>query len=125
MLQLYSAGTGQKFPLSASTPHAGSLAEQNGTLNQVATTQFGQAYTYQSNLPVLGPPSTGTYPGGGGPTYVSLHVDGSSTADFMNGQIATTVNPSFVQDQYSGALNASNGRLNNSAMIQAPGLIVS
>ena len=125
MLQLYSAGTGQKFPLSASTPRAGSLAEQNGGLYQMATTQFGTPYTYQSNLPVLGPQGAATWPGGGGPTYLSLHVDGSSTADFMKGQIATTVNPSFVQDQYSGALNASNGRLNNSAMIQQPGLIVS
>jgi hypothetical protein len=126
MLGLYAAGTGQKFPLSASTPAAGSLAEQNGQLYQVATSVYGQQHTFASSLPVMGGPSqAGTqYPNPGGPTYVSLNVGESSAADLLEGRIASTVNSDYVQDAYSGALGAANGRTQNSATLQQPGLIV-
>ena len=59
MLQLYAEGTGQKFPLSATTPVGGSLVEQGGNLYQQASYVNGQPYTFQSSLPVLGGFSTG------------------------------------------------------------------
>ena len=54
MLELYAQGTGQKMPMSATTPHGGSLAEQNGNLYQQASYVNGSPYTFQSSLPVLG-----------------------------------------------------------------------
>jgi hypothetical protein len=38
---LYSEATGQKMPMSATTPYAGSLVEQGGKLYQQATFQDG------------------------------------------------------------------------------------
>jgi len=128
MLQLYATGTGQKFPLSATTPQAGSLQEQGGKLYQTATYQNGNPYTFQSNLPVAGGFATGQYPSpgqSGGATNVTLSVNGQSAADLLEGRIANTVTPGFVQDQYSSAQSASNGRVDNSAMMQQPGLLTS
>lgn len=129
MLMLYSEATGQKMPLSASTPYGGSLAEQNGKLYQQATYQDGTPYTFKSALPVLGNLGGNNYPspgpnaaGASGPTYLSLHIDGSATADFMTGQYVT---PGFVQSQFAAAGNASDGRLQNAAMLNAPGLLIS
>ena len=51
---LYSEATGQKMPLSATTPYAGSLVEQGGNVYQQASYQDGQAHTYASNIPTLG-----------------------------------------------------------------------
>jgi hypothetical protein len=127
MLGLYAAGTGQKnFPLSASTPAAGSLAEQNGQLYQVATSVYGQQHTFASSLPVMGGASqAGTqYPSPSGPTYVSLNVGESSAADLLEGRIASTVDSDYVQDAYAGSLATANGRTGNSAALQQPGLIV-
>jgi hypothetical protein len=127
MLGLYAAGTGQKnFPLSASTPAAGSLAEQNGQLYQVATSVYGQQHTFASGLPVMGGSSqAGTqYPSPSGPTYVSLNVGESSAADLLEGRIASTVDSDYVQDAYAGSLATANGRTGNSAALQQPGLIV-
>ena len=129
MLQLYATGTGQKFPLSATTPQAGSLQEQGGKLYQVATYQNGNPYTFQSSLPVAGGFATGQYPsppqGGSGPTNVTLSLNGQSAADVLEGRIGSTVTPGFVQDQYASAQSSSNGRVDNSAMMQQPGLITS
>lgn len=124
MLGLYAAGTGQasRFPQSASTPHGASLVESGGSLYQQATYQYGNPYTFQSNLPVMGP-SGGNWPNpGGGPTYVSLNIGAQDAAGFMTGSYVT---PSFVQNQFANAQQASNGRLNNSASMQGqPALIV-
>jgi hypothetical protein len=129
MLQLYATGTGQKFPLSATTPQAGSLQEQNGVLSQVATYQNGTPYTFQSSLPVAGGFASGQYPsppqGSGGATNVTLSLNGQSAADVLEGRVASTVTPGFVQDQYASAQTQSNGRVDNSAMMQQPGLITS
>ena len=54
LVMLYSEATGQKMPLSATTPYAGSLVEQGGKLYQQASYQDGQAHVYASNIPTLG-----------------------------------------------------------------------
>jgi hypothetical protein len=123
MLMLYSQATGQKFPLSASTPQSAALAESGGRLYQQATYVNGMPYTFQSNLPVLGGYQTGTYPmPGGAPLSLQVNVSGQGAAQFVAGQVVT---PEFVQAQWSSAGASSNGRLQNSAMIQQPGLLVS
>jgi hypothetical protein len=129
MLELYAQGTGQKMPLSATTPRGGSLAEQNGNLFQQATYVNGVANTFQSNLPVLGMPSMGTYPtpggpntgAGMGPTYLSVNVDGNGLAPFMTGQYVTS---GFVSDQLTAAQNSSQGRVQQAANLVLPGLSV-
>jgi len=50
-----------------------------------------------------------------------MNVGGQGAA-FGAGQVVT---PEFVQAQWSSAGASSNGRLQNSAMIQQPGLVVS
>ena len=121
MLMLYSEATGQKMPLSATTPQSGSLAEMGGKLYQQATYVNGTPYTFQSNLPVAGGYSTGTYPATG-PMTLQVNVAGQGAAQFVAGQVVT---PEFVQSQWSSAASASDGRLQNSAIIQQPGLVVS
>jgi hypothetical protein len=129
MVMLYAEGTGQKMPLSASTPRGGSLAEQNGILYQQASYQDGQAYTYASRLGTLGGLSSSAYPtqagpnvaSGGGPTYLSLNLSGADAATFMTGQFVT---PQFVADQSIAAQNSSYGRTQQSANMQLPGLTI-
>jgi hypothetical protein len=130
MLELYAQGTGQKMPLSATTPRGGSLAEMGGNLYQQASYVNGTPYTFQSSLPVLGGLGGGTYqaPGspnaaaGMGPTYVSLNIGGADAANFMTGQFVT---PGFVSSQMTAAQNSSDGRTQQSANMQVPGLVVS
>jgi hypothetical protein len=121
MLMLYSEATGQKMPLSATTPYGASLAESGGRLYQEATYQNGKPYTYQSNLPVAGGYQTGSYPAAA-PMMLQVNVSGQGAAQFVAGQVVT---PQFVQAQWSSAAAGSNGRLQNSAMMQQPGLVVS
>lgn len=124
MLMLYSEATSQKMPLSATTPQSASLAEMGGKLYQQATYVNGSPYTFQSNLPVLGGYATGTYPSPGpqmGPMTLQVNVQGQGAAQFVAGQVVT---PEFVQAQWSSAAAGSNGRLQNSAVIQQPGLVI-
>ena len=126
---LYSEATGQKMPLSATTPYAGSLVEQGGKLYQQNSYQDGQAHAYASNIPTLGGIATGTYPtpggpntaGGSGATYLSLSISGNDAANFMTGQFVT---PQFVTDQAMAAQYSSYGRTQQSANMQLPGLTV-
>jgi hypothetical protein len=120
MLMLYSEATGQKMPLSATTPQSASLAEMGGRLYQQATYVNGTPYAFQSNLPVLGGYATGTYPSPG-PMMLQVNVQGQGAAQFVAGQVVT---PEFVQAQWSNAAAGSNGRLQNSAVIQQPGLVI-
>jgi hypothetical protein len=120
MLMLYSEATSQKMPLSATTPPSASLAEMGGKLYQQATYVNGSPYAFQSNLPVLGGYATGTYPTPG-PMTLQVNVQGQGAAQFVAGQVVT---PEFVQAQWSSAAAGSNGRLQNSAVIQQPGLVV-
>lgn len=78
----------------------------------------------RSSLPsVANLPGAGTYPmAGGGPTYLSLHVDGQHMAGFMTGNYVT---PEFVQDQAMSAQYGSYNRTQSSANIQQPGLVIS
>jgi hypothetical protein len=130
LVMLYSEATGQKMPLSATTPYAGSLVEQGGRLYQQASYQDGQAHVYASSLPTLGGIAAGTYPtpgnpstaGGTGATYLSLNISGSDAANFMTGQFVT---PQFVTDQAMAAQYSSYGRTQQSANMQLPGLVVS
>ena len=122
MLMLYSQATGQKMPLSATTPQSAALAESGGRLYQQASYVNGTPYSFQSNLPVLGGYPTGSYPTPGGPMSLQLNVSGQGAAQFVAGQVVT---PEFVQAQWSSAGASSNGRLQNSAMIQQPGLVIS
>ena len=120
MLQLYAEGTGQKFPLSATTPVGGSLVEQGGNLYQQASYVNGQPYTFQSSLPVLGGFSTGTYPNAGLPSSMASG-GGVNLALNINGQPIT---PDFVADQSLAAQGASYGRTQQAANMQVPGLMV-
>ena len=63
---------------------------------------------------------TGTYPSPG-PMMLQVNVQGQGAAQFVAGQVVT---PEFVQAQGSSAAAGSNGRLQNSAVIQQPGLVV-
>jgi hypothetical protein len=139
MLGVYAAGTGQKIPLSATTPSGGVLQEQGGTLYQAPTYMYGQAFTQASNLPVAGGYATTQYPNastptgggspagspgspGGGTMQVSLHFDGKNAGDAMTGMFVT---PSMVQTQWSQAQAYSDGRQPNQATILQSGLIIS
>jgi len=129
LVMLYSEATGQKMPLSATTPYAGSLVEQGGKLYQQASYQDGQAHVYASNIPTLGGIAAGIYPtpgnpntaGGAGATYLSLNISGADAANFMTGQFVT---PQFVTDQAMAAQYSSYGRTQQSANMQLPGLTV-
>jgi hypothetical protein len=120
LVMLYSEATGQKMPLSATTPYAGSLAEQRGKLYQQASYQDGQAHAYASNIPTLGGIAAGTYPtpggpntaGGSGATNIALNING------------TPITADFVADQSMAAQNASYGRTQQAANMQVPGLMV-
>ncbi len=120
MLQLYAEGTGQKFPLSATTPVGGNPVEQGGNLYQQASYVNGQPYTFQSSLPVLGGFNTGTYPDAGLPSSMGSG-GGMNLALNINGQPIT---PDFVADQSLAAQGASYGRTQQAANIQVPGLMV-
>jgi hypothetical protein len=100
MLMLYSQATGQKMPLSATTPQSAALAETGGRLYQQASYVNGTPYTFQSNLPVMGGYPTGTYPTPGGAMSLQLNVSGQGAAQFVAGQVVT---PEFVQAQWSSA----------------------
>jgi hypothetical protein len=59
---------------------------------------------------------------GGGPMLMQVLVDGKGSGDYMAGNVFT---PTFVQSQWSTAQSASNGRRDNSAVMQQPGLVIS
>lgn len=121
MLMLYSEATGQHMPLSATTPYGASLVEQNSKLYQQASYVNGSPYTIAGGgLPTLGGYATQNYPSSG-PMTLQVNVSGQGAAQFVAGQVVT---PEFVQAQWSNAGAASNGRLQNSAMIQQPGLVI-
>jgi hypothetical protein len=81
----------------------------------------GTPYAFQSNMPVLGGYQAGAYPTPGGAMSLQLNVSGQGAAQFVAGQVVT---PEFVQAQWSSAGASSNGRLQNSAMMQQPGLVI-
>ena len=56
-----------------------------------------------------------------GPMMLQVKVSGQGAAQFVAGQVVT---PEFVQSQWSSAAAGSSGRLQNSAVIQQPGLVV-
>jgi hypothetical protein len=124
MLGLYAAGTGQGslFKQSANEAHGASLVESGGRMYQQATYQYGQGYSYSSNLPVYGGASTTQLanPGGNMPLSLSLNVGGQDAARFMTGQVVT---PDVVSTQYANAMYASNGRVNQALMLNEPGTI--
>jgi hypothetical protein len=127
MLGLYAAGTGQasQFQQGAGEAHGASLVESGGRLQQQATYQYGQAYTYASNLPVYGgitPTQTLGTPGGNIPMQLSLNVGGTDAAKFMTGQVVT---PDVISQQYASAMYSSSGRVGQSLMMSEPGAIVS
>jgi len=119
MLELYAQGTGQKFPMSATTPRGGSLAEQGGNLYQQASYVNGTPYTFQSSLPVLGGLGGGTYPSPGGPNTAA--GGGSSFTINLNGQPIT---PEFVADSALSAQGSAYGRTQQAANLNIPGLMV-
>jgi hypothetical protein len=135
MLQLYAAATGQRnnAVLSSTTPHAASLVEQGGTLYQQATYQFGSPYEFPSKLPTLGGPNgvniwpnpgpgtSNNNPPSQGPVALTLNVGDKGATDFFTGNV---VNPDYVQATWATAQLGSNGRSQNSALMQAPGQII-
>ena len=56
-----------------------------------------------------------------GAMLLQLNVSGQGAAQFVAGQVLTA---EFVQAQWSSAVAGSNGRQQNSAVIQQPGLVV-
>jgi hypothetical protein len=120
LVMLYSESTGQKMPVSASTPYAGSLVESGGNLYQQASFQNNAWHSYASNLPTRGgiagtpyPTTPGPNTGeGAGATYLSLNING------------TPITADYVADQSMAAQNASYGRTQQSANLQVPGLMV-
>ena len=116
-VELYAAATGQHRPLSATTPHGASLIELGSKLYQAPTYMFGNPNVYQSRLPTIGGPA-GQYPG---PLSLQVTVSGQGAAQFVAGQVVT---PEFVQSQWSNAAASSQGRVQNSAWMQQPGLVV-
>lgn len=79
----------------------------------------GTPYAFQSNLPVLGGYATGTYPSPC-PMMLQVNVQGQGAAHFVAGHVVT---PEFLQAQWSSAAAGSNGRRENAAIIQQPGLV--
>jgi hypothetical protein len=118
-IELYAAASGQKMPMSATTPRGAGLVEQGGNLYQAPTYLFGNPNVYQSSLPTAGGVSAGQYPG---PMSLQVNVSGQGAAQFVAGQVVT---PEFVQSQWSSAAASSNGRVSNSAWMQQPGLVIS
>jgi hypothetical protein len=120
LVMLYSEATGQKMPLSATTPYAGSLVEQGGSLYQQASFQNNAWHMYGSNLPTLGGIPGGVYPTPGGPntapgggvTNIALNINGQP------------ITPEFVTDQSMAAQGSSYGRTQQAANMQVPGLMV-
>jgi hypothetical protein len=126
MLGLYAAGTGQAAgqarAMSADTPHGASFVETGGRLTQQSTYQYGAAFTQASAFPVMGSVPGGTYPGGGGPSQVSLNLSGSSVDAFIRGQMVT---PDYVANQQASAWDSSTGRTSSAMTMQEAGSIVS
>jgi hypothetical protein len=120
LVMLYSEATGQKMPLSATTPYAGSLVEQGGSLYQQASFQNNAWHMYGSNLPTLGGIPGSVYPTPGGPntapgggvTNIALNINGQP------------ITPEFVTDQSMAAQGSSYGRTQQAANMQVPGLMV-
>ena len=119
-IELYAQASGQKMPISATTPHGASAVEQGGTMYQEATYNMGNPYTWRSSMPTLGGIGSSNYPSPG-PTLMQVFVDGKGSGDYMAGNIFT---PSFVQSRFSDAGQSSDGRTSNAAMLQQANLIV-
>jgi hypothetical protein len=124
MLGLYAAGTGQagQFNVGVNEAHGASLVESGGVLSQQATYQYGQAYTYGSNLPVYGGTPAHILGAPGGGLQLSLNIGGQDAAKFMTGQVVT---PDVVQTQYASAMQGSSGRVPQALLMNQPGSIVS
>ncbi|HEX3340613.1 MAG TPA: tape measure protein [Pseudolabrys sp.] len=124
MLGVYAAGTGQanQFPAGLDQAHGASLVEAGGMLQQQATYQYGNPYTYSSNLPVYGGQPTHVLSAPGGGMQLSLNIGGQDAASFLAGNV---VSPSMVQQQYATAMQNSNGRVPQALMMSEPGTIVS
>jgi hypothetical protein len=117
-IELYAAASGQRTPMSATTPRGAGLVEQGGKLYQAPSYLFGNPNVYQSSLPTAGGQPAGQYPG---PMSLQVNVSGQGAAQFVAGQVVT---PEFVQSQWSSAAASSNGRVANSAWMQQPGLVI-
>jgi hypothetical protein len=124
MMGLYAAGTGQanQFAQSTMEPHGASLVESGGGLYQQATYQYGNAYSYGSNLPIYGGTPTHTLGGPGGNMSLSLNIGGQDAARFLQGNV---VSPDVVQTQYASAMQGSSGRVGQALMMSEPGSIAS
>jgi hypothetical protein len=123
MLGVYAAGTGQanQFPAGLGQAHGASLVEAGGTLQQQATYQYGQAFSYGSDLPIYGGAPTHILSAPGGGMQLSLNIGGQDAASFLAGNV---VSPSMVQQQYATAMQNSNGRVPQALMMSEPGTIV-
>jgi hypothetical protein len=123
MLGVYAAGTGQagQFPAGLDQPHGASLVESGGVLQQQATYEYGNPYTYSSNLPVYGGQPTHVLSAPGGGMQLSLNIAGQDAATFLQGNV---VSPNVVSTQLNSAMNSSNGRVAQALMMSEPGTIV-
>jgi hypothetical protein len=119
IIMLYSEATGQKMPLSASTPYAGSLVEQGGNLYQQASFQNNAWHTYASNIPTLAGITSAPYPTQAGPN--TSGGTGVNLALNING---TAITSQYVMDQSVAAQDSSYGRTQQAANLQVPGLMV-
>jgi hypothetical protein len=124
ILGLYAAGTSQKMATGFDQPFGASLVNSGGRLMQNSVSLYGGQYAYQSQLPVYGggPTQQIISPTGnvGGPTMVSLHIDGTAAGAFMTGQYVT---PQFVGQQYNSSLSSGSSSANDALTLGEPGTI--
>lgn len=125
IVRLYAQTTGQRSGLVADTVHGASLAETGGRLYQTATYDNGQAYTYGSGLPTLGPAGSTlptASPFGGNPVVVQVSPE--ATADLWRTGTAAAIqgDPRGVSSAAARGASVSSSRFGLGSAL-APGYI--
>ena len=125
ILQLYAESTGQKSGLFLSDPHGVNLTQAGGVLNQSAVYNNGTAYTYASNLPVLGPAGGGIIPTGNpyaGSGPVIVQVSAEQTANLWSTGTAAAIagGPRAVADSAVNGQMAGSARINGANTMLSP-----
>ena len=124
ILQLYAESTGQKNNLFLNDPHGVNLTQAGGVLNQSAVYNNGTAYTYASNLPVLGPAGGGIIPTGNpyaGSGPVTVQVSAEQTANLW----ATGTAAAIEGGSRAVAASAVNGQAASASRISGANVMLS
>jgi hypothetical protein len=121
LVEMYALSTGQQNSLFLTTPHAGSLIQQDGRLYQGLSYFNGSGYNFQSPFPTLGM-SSGSIPtyspfGGSG---MNIQLDGPATTALLSGQVARVATPNYVAQQSVAALQTGDSRYRAAAAMLSP-----